>query len=169
MADKFPLYEQSLCWDDRGEIPKKRGLLAIFLKEGEEHEQAVPEDWRAKLICNNRLLYIGCSGDLERRFRQHFCGLASSTFRHSIGAMLCVNQKSSASALAKEPCYVDKASTSAWIRKHCTFAYCKHKLGEEGAEKKKEELIMLFKPPLNYIDKRYPHPLLEDARKKCKA
>ena len=169
MIDKFPCNTPRHCWNDRIDIPKDKGFLAIFLKEGEEHEQAVPEYWREGLVRDDRLLYIGCGGDLERRFRQHFCGLASSTFRHSVGAMLCVNQESIASALVKEPCYVDKASTSTWIRKHCTFAYCEHELEKEDAEKKKAELIMLFKPPLNHTGKRYPHPLLEDARKKCKA
>ena len=169
MTDEFPLYEQSRCWDDRGEIPKKRGVLAIFLKEGEDHEQAVPEEWRAKLICNNRLLYIGSSGNLQRRLKEHFSddNIDRSTFQHSVCAMLCANQELCIRTIGKRRgCFYNGKPLSNWIQTHCTFARCKHELTKEEADRKKGELIRLFKPPLNDIGNPCPHPLMEDARSK---
>ena len=159
MTDEFPLYEQSRCWDGGGEIPEKRGVLAIFLKEGEEHEQAVPEDWRAKLICNNRLLYIGGSDDLRRRLKEHFSddNIDNSTFQHSICAMLCSPIDESARGRC---CLPGEKPISSWIQAHCTFAY--------EVDERKEKLIMLFKPPLNSSGNPCKHPLLTDARGECK-
>ena len=176
MANRFPCIIQRRCCDDGAEIPPKDGFLAIFLKEGEEHEQAVPEDWREELLsdnffCNDRLLYIGRSGKLETRFEQHFTRSSSSTFRHSIGAMLCVNQKLSANVPTKNsPCSYDKALASDWIRKHCTFAYCEHGLEEKEAKKKKEELIKEYTPPFNIgYNEESCHSKLRKVRSKCLA
>ena len=176
MADKFPLYEQSRCWDDRGDIPTEDGFLAIFLKEGKKHDLAIPKKWRKELfsgdfIKNNRLLYIGRSGRLKTRFGEHFTDSLNSTFRHSIGAMLCVNQKLSANVPTKNsPCSYDKALASDWIRKHCTFAYCEHGLEVKEAKKKKEELIKEYTSPFNIQhNKKSCHPKLRKARSECLA
>ena len=169
MTDEFPLYAQSRSWDVGIDIPNQKGFLAIFLKEGEEHEQAVPEEWRQGLIRNDRLLYIGISGNLRTRLKQHFFddNIDKCTFQHSVCAMLRANKNLYTRTFEKgRCCFYDKKPLSNWIQAHCTFTYCKHELAKEEAGRKKEEFIRHFKPPLNDTNNPSPHPLLKSARSK---
>ena len=171
MTDEFPLYEQSRCWDVGIDIPNKRGFLAIFLKEGEEHEQAVPEDWREGLIRNDRLLYIGAA-KLQNRIRSHFSGEESTrdTLRRSIGAMLRQTLNLKPTGLTDGDLYrfCDEEPLSNWIQTHCTFSYCEHNLNKKETDDKKREIIQNFKPPLNIeYNNRFCHPKLLEARDIC--
>ena len=171
--DKFPCNTLRHCWNDGAGIPNKKGLLAIFLKEGKEHEQAIPKEWRKELIDddfirNNRLLYIGFSGKLRERLEQYFShsSIDMSAFHNSVCAMLCVSENTSISAFEKARYRLhDEKILPTWIREHCTFAYCEH---EEEINKRKKELIEKYTPPLNYSTNPYPHPLLKRHMKQMK-
>ena len=170
MTDEFPLYEQSRCWDGGGEIPKKRGVLAIFLKEGAKHEQAVPKDWRKELfsdnfIKNKCLLYIG-RANLKTRIKSHFSstGSTNDTLRRSIGAMLRSNLKLQPTGLTEEDLFRfhDESPLSRWMQDNCTYSYA------VDVPKKKKDIIQDLKPPFNIQhNKQFCHSSLEEALERC--
>ena len=159
--DRFPCNVLRHCWNSGANIPNEKGLVAIFLKEGEEHEQAVPQEWRKGLIRANRLLYIGLSRNLRQYLEFNFAynDKGITTFQQMLYVMLCP----SIGASAKEQYHLDDVKLLlSWMWEHCAFAYCEC---EEEVEKKKKELIKQYTPPLNRSDNPRPHPLLKGYMK----
>ena len=171
MTNRFPCNTPRHCWNDRIDIPDGKGFLAIFLKEGKEHEQAIPKKWRKKLFSDNftknkRLLYIG-KANLKTRIKSHFSskGSTNDTLRRSIGAMLRSDLKLQPTGLTKKDLFrfCDENPLSNWMQNHCTYACTKNIL------KKKIDLIQDLKPPFNIRhNEQFCHSLLDEALERCK-
>ena len=170
MTNRFPCNTPRHCWNDRIDIPDGKGFLAIFLKEGKEHEQAIPKKWRKKLFSDNftknkRLLYIG-RANLKTRIKSHFSskGSTNDTLRRSIGAMLRSDLKLQPTGLTKKDLFrfCDENPLSRWMQDNCTYSYAVE------VSKKKKDLIQDLKPPFNIQhNKQFCHSSLEKALKKC--
>jgi hypothetical protein len=161
--------EQPKEWSEGMRIPGQPGVYAIFLKD----ITSLPRDWQKILDSEDNLLYIGKSDtSLSQQITNHYQGSDSTKdpFRRSIGAVIREDQQlkpilGSGATTKNQYSFKNESVLSAWIQRHCLFAY---QLVDKSETAAVEKSLTLEKAPLlniqNNPDKKHQVDL---ARTKC--